>query len=198
MADRDALRRLLEAYDRATAAQGIIDDQSEAMAEVNAMIPRGQDPVGDRIVELVHQAEGDLEEARDELMRAAEDLALSLQERDYVDAGAALLAPVTDGELSQVEVILAVLQRAVESDELTELQQAQVVAMADMIRRRQQSAEPGTTQRHEVVGPIRGALLWAMVELPQGVVAWSQIIGALHRANWGRLAEGLSQALGRG
>jgi hypothetical protein len=112
-----------------------------------------------------------------------------------IDVGVALLEPVTAAELGQVEIILGLLQRTVDADELTELQQHQVLAMADMIRARQRASTPDQTPRHEIVGATRSALFW-MVDLPQGAVAWGLIINALTRVGWTDIANTLLERIG--
>ncbi len=104
----------------------------------------------------------------------------------HVDSGRSLLEPVTPIELHGVELILGHLQRLVESGKLTELEQQQVMAMADMIRTRQRRTEPGRSPRWKMIAAVLGAAAWVATVVPP---AANEIADLAERIGWLSMAE---------
>ena len=107
---------------------------------------------------------------------------------DRRDAGPALLEPISAEEIAGTEPILAELWRAIDNDELTDGQRAQIQAMAELLKAQRIEMIPGQTERWKLVGPMRSVLRYLMKEAPRDVLAWWKVAELLAKINWSTLA----------
>lgn len=125
-------------------------------------------------------------------LKSAVRLAMDVVEygsgEDARDAGQALLEPITAEEIAGTEPILAELWQAVSNDDLTEAQQAQIHAMALMLKAQRMEMVPGQTKRWQLVGPMRSVLRYVARELPRDALAWWKFAELLTKINWTTLA----------
>ncbi len=105
-----------------------------------------------------------------------------------LDTGPPLLEPVTQTELAGIELVLAEVWRAIDNSSLTETQQYQIIAMAELLQREQQAAEPGRTERGGLVAVLRAVLRFILREHPDIVLAWGKIVELLDRIGWAAIA----------
>lgn len=110
-----------------------------------------------------------------------------------LDAGPALLEPITETELAGIELVLAELWRAIDSGTLSETQQYQIIAMAKLLQREQQAADPGKTERAGLVVAVRAVLRFVAQELPPDMLRWARLIEWLDRVGWSTIAASLPQ-----
>lgn len=125
-------------------------------------------------------------------LKSAVRLAMDVVEygsgEDARDAGQALLEPITAEEIAGTEPILAELWQAASNDDLTEAQQAQIHAMALMLKAQRMEMVPGQTKRWRLVGPMRSVLRYMARELPRDALAWWKFAELLTKINWTTLA----------
>ncbi len=107
------------------------------------------------------------------------------------DSGQMLLLPVTADEIAGIEPILAELWSAVDNEDLTEVQRAQIVTMANLIQAEQRAAVPGETTRWKLVGTVRAALKYLAKEAPRDALAWWKLAELLEKIDWSTLASEL-------
>ena len=104
------------------------------------------------------------------------------------DSDLSLLEPISAEEIAGIEPILEELWQAVHSRELTEAQQVQIRAMAELLKAQQMEMIPGQTERWKLVGPLRLVLRYLVKEAPRDALAWWKIIELLDKINWSTLA----------
>lgn len=147
---------------------------------VEHYMAEGIEPV--RAAELFDS--GDLDN-RDDI---EEELAEVLRDRPARDIGVALLAPLSTPEFASIETILSELWKALDQDGLSEVHQAQIVAMAELIKIAQLEAVPGETPRWKVVGTVRAALRYLAKDVPKDALAWWKLIELLEQIDWTTIA----------
>lgn len=148
-------------------------------------------------VSIESSSEGAAESATAFVARLVDGFASEVDRPDEpLDEGLALLAPVTQREYATVESILAVLWKAADHEALTDGQQAQIRALANLVSSEHRSIEPGTTQRWRLVGVVRGALAHlARSDLPRNVLAWKEVVDLVTKVGWSQLAQVLESLL---
>ena len=104
------------------------------------------------------------------------------------DSGLSLLEPISEEEIAGIEPILEELWQAVYCNELTEAQQVQIHAMAELLKAQQMEMIPGQTERWKLVGPLRSILRYLLKEAPRDALAWWKFIELLNKINWSTLA----------
>ena len=104
------------------------------------------------------------------------------------DAGLSLLEPISVEEIAGTEPILEELWRAIDHEELTVAQQAQIRAMAELLKAQQVEMIPGQTERWKLVGPMRLFLRYLVKEAPTDALAWWKLAELLTKINWSTLA----------
>ena len=104
------------------------------------------------------------------------------------DAGLSLLQPISVEEIAGTEPILEELWRAIHHEELTEAQQAQIRAMAELLKAQHMEMVPGQTARWKLVGPMRLFLRYLAKEAPRDALAWWKLVELLTKINWSTLA----------
>jgi hypothetical protein len=109
---------------------------------------------------------------------------------DPVDVGGALLEPVTDREFGQIETLLQHLWDAAANESLTAGQEAQILAIAQLIEDQHRDTTPGETERWKLVGVVRGGLRYLAKEAPKDVLAWWKIAELLAEVNWTHILPG--------
>ena len=107
---------------------------------------------------------------------------------DALDVGPALLEAISAEEIAGTEPILAELWTAIDSDELTEPQRAQIQAMAELLKAQRMEMVPGQTERWKLVGPMRSVLRYLVKEVPKDALAWWKFVELLTKINWSTLA----------
>lgn len=115
--------------------------------------------------------------------------------RQQVDAGLAILEPITQREYGAVEAILAALWRAIDNDELTETQQHQIIAMAKLLEEQHRATEPGVTERWKILGVLRSVLDAATKDLPSRMVVLAAAHTIAQEHGWYDLAGELAEHL---
>ena len=105
-----------------------------------------------------------------------------------LDAGLSLLEPISVEEIAGIEPILDELWRAIYHEELTEAQQAQIRAMAELLKAQQIEMVPGQSERWKLVGPLRLFLRYLVKEAPKDALAWWKLVELLTKINWSTLA----------
>lgn len=101
-----------------------------------------------------------------------------------LDDGPRLLEPISVRELTAVEGILSVLWEALGTEDLTDVQRGQIMAMADLIRAEQVASAPEVTPRWRLVGVVRGALRYLVKEAPRDALAWWKLADLLQAIDW--------------
>jgi hypothetical protein len=108
-----------------------------------------------------------------------------------LDVGVALLEPIGHAEYGGVEQLLGVLWEAAASDRLTEGQEAQIRAIAELIDREHRTTTPGEGQRWQLVGAVRAGLFHLTVTAPAAVVNWPKAVEILKGIRWSEIASQL-------
>lgn len=111
-----------------------------------------------------------------------------LREEGIWDTGLSLLEPISIEEIAGIEPILEELWKAVYNEELTEAQQAQIRAMAELLKVQQVEMIPGQTERWKLVGPLISVLRYLIKEVPRDALAWWKFVEILTKINWPTLA----------
>ena len=109
---------------------------------------------------------------------------------DPVDIGVALLEPVTDREYGQIEKLLQYLWEAAAAESLTAAQEAQILAIAQLIEEQHRDTTPGETERWKLVGVVRGGLRYLAKEAPKDALAWWKIAELMAEVNWTNILPG--------
>lgn len=108
-----------------------------------------------------------------------------------LDTGLLLIEPLTTGEFQGIEGVLDWLRSQAETYRLTERQQEQILAIAEIIRTNQRLAEPGSTPRWKMIGLISGALFHLAEQFPESVLDWIELSEKLEKMGWPGLAEAI-------
>lgn len=113
-----------------------------------------------------------------------------------LDFGGQLLLPLTFEEYAGTEKILALLQQAIENEELSELDVRRLQTMVDYLSEARRDTEPGKTERWKLVGSVRSTLKYLHADFPVRLVAWDKAIEILQGIGWRQLAAEIAKAVG--
>jgi hypothetical protein len=101
-----------------------------------------------------------------------------------LDAGAALLEPITQREYSSVESILDQLWKAIDAGRLDDHHLLQLQAMYDVLFDDHRNTTAGETPRHRLVGTVRSLALMSNHEGVRAGLAWWKIAETCHSIDW--------------
>ena len=124
-------------------------------------------------------------------------VALAMREVTYLPdpldqvSNAFVLEPISAEEIAGIEPIFAELWRAIDHDELTEAQRAQIQAMAKLLEAQWREMVPGQTARWRLIGPMRSIFRYLIKEVPRDALAWWKLSEILTKINWSTLADTL-------
>ncbi|MCY3661621.1 MAG: hypothetical protein OXH28_02200 [bacterium] len=107
------------------------------------------------------------------------------------DSNAFLFEPISAEEIAGIEPIFAELWRAIDNDELTEAQRAQIQAMAKLLEAQWREMVPGQSARWKLIGPMRSIFRYLIKEVPRDALAWWKLSELLTKINWSTLADTL-------
>ena len=130
-----------------------------------------------------------LEDLEQDLRSSYADLSSFRRSGAAVDAGPALLEPVTRQEYAAIEGVLSVLWDAASKKALTEEQEQKILSIAGMIEKEQREAEPGKTPRWKLVGAMSAGLGFLLLQVPDGIIKWNDAWAILADIDWINVAD---------
>ena len=130
-------------------------------------------------------------EPGDRIGREFAESAIQYSPEEPTDSGASLLDPISSREVATIEPLLGELWSAMDQNSLSEIHQAQILAMAELIKAAQLETVPGETQRWKLVGTVRAALRYLAKEVPRDALAWWKLVELLNDVDWTTIASEL-------
>jgi hypothetical protein len=193
---------LAEAERAVSVALATVDQANDLLATLSDGAASVHE-VTDARVDLSHarQVLGATTERRDDLRRRLDELRRDLRidedppapSDSPLDVGANLALPISVTEVATIEVVLLELWRAVDAERLTDGQQRQIMAMAEMIEAQRRATEPAVSEREGLVTTVKAALVYLRRDFPAEAIQWSAVIALLTNANWSGLADLLTR-----
>ena len=101
-----------------------------------------------------------------------------------LDTGSALLEPITLKEFRGTESILSELWQAIDNDELSETQQHQIIAMAQLLESGRDATTPNGTERWILVALFRSVFTYLLEHFPQIASLWVKLEEILNEIGW--------------
>lgn len=105
-----------------------------------------------------------------------------------LDAGAALLEPITVREYASIESVLDQLWKAIDDGQLDDHHRLQLRAMYDVLFEDHRDSVPGDTPRHRLVGTVRSLALMSNQEGIRAALAWWKIAEVCQGIDWHTVA----------
>jgi len=102
----------------------------------------------------------------------------------YVDSDEQLAEPFTVDQYASIEGILGWLWEAAAGDKLTDGQQAQIRAIAQLIEDERRDTVPNETKREVMVRFVRRGLKYIVREMPKDFLALAKLNEILNDAGW--------------